>query len=121
MLAIVPPVIAFVAAGFEHSIANMYLLPIGLLIKHGAPASFWTQIAEQPGSFAALTPASMAANLLPVTIGNMIGGGVLVGGVYWFIYLRKGSGVDDVAPNGQPSLSQLKEHEPGGEETTWIT
>jgi formate/nitrite transporter len=67
VLAVVPPVSAFVAAGFEHSVANMYFVPLGLLISGLDPA------------FAAV----------PVTIGNVIGGAVLVGLVYWFVYLRR--------------------------------
>ena len=89
VLAVVPPITAFVAAGFEHSIANMYFLPIGLLIKTWAAPDFWQMIAAAPGDFSALTLTGALANLIPVTIGNIIGGGVLVGGVYWFVYLRK--------------------------------
>lgn len=88
ILAIVPPITAFVAAGFEHSIANMYFLPFGLAIKGFAPDSFWTAIGQMPEGFAALDYAALATNLIPVTIGNVIGGGVLVGAVYWFVYLR---------------------------------
>ncbi len=85
VLAIIFPITAFVAAGFEHSVANMYLIPIGLLIKHFDPA-----FASQAGvSVANLTVGNMLlANLLPVTIGNVIGGAGLVGLVYWSIYLR---------------------------------
>ncbi|MDA0231136.1 MAG: formate/nitrite transporter family protein, partial [Proteobacteria bacterium] len=86
--AIVPPVAAFVAGGFEHSIANMYFLPLGLMIKAGAPDSFWADIAATPADYGALTISSVILNLIPVTIGNVIGGGLLVGAVYWFIYLR---------------------------------
>jgi len=89
ILAIVPPVAAFVAAGFEHSIANMYFLPAGLLIKAFAPATFWTAIGAAPEDFAGLTVAGAVANLVPVTLGNIVGGGLLVGGVYWFAYLRR--------------------------------
>lgn len=89
VLAIVPPIAAFVAAGFEHSVANMYLLPFALLIKSGAPASFWGAIGSSPEIYGNLTWAAAAANLLPVTIGNMIGGTLLVGGVYWFVYLYR--------------------------------
>ena len=87
--AIVPPVAAFVAAGFEHSIANMYFLPVALLVKGGAGADFWSAIAATPGDYAGLTLAAAIANLVPVTIGNIIGGGVFVGAVYWFVYLRQ--------------------------------
>ncbi|MFQ5937199.1 MAG: formate/nitrite transporter family protein [Acidiferrobacterales bacterium] len=89
VVAVVPPITAFVAAGFEHSIANMYFLPIGLMIKAWAPSAFWQSIVAAPGDFAGLTVAATVANLVPVTIGNIIGGGLLVGTVYWFVYLRK--------------------------------
>jgi len=88
ILVIVPPVSAFVAAGFEHSVANMYLLPFGLLIRDWAPSSFWVSIDSSPAAFDGITWAGLALNLVPVTIGNVIGGGVLVGAVYWFVYLR---------------------------------
>jgi formate/nitrite transporter len=88
ILVIVPPVSTFVAAGFEHSVANMYLLPFGLLIRDWAPSSFWLSIDSNPAAFDGITWAALALNLVPVTIGNVIGGGVLVGAVYWFVYLR---------------------------------
>jgi formate/nitrite transporter len=88
ILAIVPPIAAFVAAGFEHSVANMYLIPYGILIRNFAPPDFWAGIGAAPDQFPALTLGGMSANLVPVTIGNVIGGGVLVGAVYWFAYLR---------------------------------
>jgi formate/nitrite transporter len=88
ILAIVPPITAFVAAGFEHSVANMYFLPAGLFIKAWASDSFWSAIGRLPADYPALTWAGFAYNLVPVTIGNLIGGAVLVGIVYWFIYLR---------------------------------
>ena len=86
--AIVPPIAAFVAGGFEHSIAYMYLLPLGLMIKSGDGDGFWADIAAQSTDYGGLTVASVILNLVPVTIGNVIGGGVLVGAVYWFVYLR---------------------------------
>jgi formate transporter len=86
---IVPPIAAFVASGFEHSIANAYFLPVGLFIKAGAPDSFWKAIGKAPEDFADLTWTHfLIGNLLPVTIGNIIGGSVMVAAVYWFIYLR---------------------------------
>ncbi len=78
ILAIVPPVTAFVASGFEHSIANMFFVPMGMLAEHTAGGSHF---ANQWGSF-------FTANLLPVSIGNIIGGALLVGAVYWFVYLK---------------------------------
>lgn len=68
----------------------MYLLPFGLLIKDWAPSSFWLSIGKSPAAFDNLTWIALVENLGPVTIGNVIGGGVLVGAVYWFVYLRKG-------------------------------
>jgi formate/nitrite transporter len=88
VLAIVPPVAAFSAAGFEHSIANMYLLSFALLTKFAAPAVFWEAIARTPLAFPHLGLLASLTNLLWVTVGNMIGG-MLVGITYWFIYLRK--------------------------------
>ena len=89
ILAIIFPITAFVAAGFEHSVANMYFIPIGLLIKTYAPAGFWSQVGVTAADYPELTWGNFfVANLLPVTIGNIVGGAVMVGLVYWFIYLR---------------------------------
>ena len=89
IFAIVPPITAFVAAGFEHCIANIYYIPMGLFIKAGAPESFWASIGKSAADFPQLTWGNfLVVNLIPVTIGNIIGGSVMVGAVYWFIYLR---------------------------------
>jgi formate/nitrite transporter len=89
ILAIVPPIAAFVAIGFEHSVANMYFIPEAIAIRTWAPAGFWATIDRAPADFSNLTVESfLFRNLLPVTIGNVIGGAVLVGVVYWFVYLR---------------------------------
>jgi formate transporter FocA len=90
ILSIIFPITAFVAAGFEHSVANMYFIPIGLLVKDGAPPAFWQAIGKTAADFPNLTWGNFfLANLLPVTIGNIIGGSVMVGLFYWFIYIRK--------------------------------
>jgi len=90
ILAIIFPISAFVAAGFEHSVANMYFVPTGILIRQAAPAAFWGGISKAATDFGDLTWGNfLAHNLLPVTIGNIIGGAVMVGVVYWVIYLRK--------------------------------
>ncbi|MBI3761977.1 MAG: formate/nitrite transporter family protein [Chloroflexi bacterium] len=87
IVAVVFPITAFVAAGFEHSIANMYFIPIALLIK--SDAAFLASLGKSAGDYAGLTWAAFfVKNLLPVTLGNIVGGAVLVGAVYWFIYLR---------------------------------
>ena len=70
ILAILFPISAFVALGFEHSVANMYLIPIGMMAGAG------------------FDPMGLIGNLVPVTLGNVIGGGVLVALVYWLVYLR---------------------------------
>jgi formate/nitrite transporter len=80
-VAILLPISAFVAAGFEHSIANMYFFPLALLLK-------WHGLALPPGG-EAITVAGMFLNLLPVIAGNIVGGSVLVALVYWVIYLRR--------------------------------
>jgi formate/nitrite transporter len=74
ILAIVFPIAAFVALGFEHSVANLYLLPIGDLAAGRA-----------------IDAGALLRNLVPVTLGNIIGGGVLVALVYWAAYLRPGA------------------------------
>jgi formate transporter len=88
ILAIIPPITAFVAAGFEHSIANMYFIPIGILLRDHPLV---LQVAGQSLELLPhLTWASfLVSNLLPVTLGNVFGGTVMVAGVYWFVYLRR--------------------------------
>ncbi len=96
ILSIIFPISAFVAAGFEHSVANMYFIPLGILIKDYASSSFWQLDAlakasppVTPDTFAGLTWSNfLVNNLIPVTFGNIIGGALLVGMVYWFAYLR---------------------------------
>ena len=86
ILAVVPPIAAFVALGFEHSVANMYFIPEALLIKTD---DAWIQRASGLPELSNLTwDGFLLDNLLPVTIGNVIGGGIMVGAVYWFVYLR---------------------------------
>jgi len=74
ILAIVFPITAFVACGFEHSVANMYFLPIGVALAAGTSAP--------------LSVADAVSNLALVTLGNVLGGTVLVALVYWSVYLR---------------------------------
>jgi formate transporter len=86
---IIFPITAFVAAGFEHSIANMYFVPIGLFIKAFDPAF----VASTGLALPNLTwSAFLLNNLIPVTIGNIIGGTLFVAAMYWIIFLRNKSG-----------------------------
>ena len=73
------PVVVFVLCGYEHSVANMYFVPAGIFASgaYGIEAEGLNW-----GNF-------LLHNLLPVTIGNIIGGGLIVGCGYWFCYLRK--------------------------------
>jgi len=90
ILSIIFPITAFVAAGFEHSVANMYFIPLALMVKNGGGPAFFEMIHKSSADFAHLTWGNFfTANLLPVTIGNIIGGAIMVGLVYWFVYLRK--------------------------------
>lgn len=86
ILSVLFPIAAFVAAGFEHSVANMYFIPLGLMIKAGYPT---LHAGLSLPDVTHLTWTSFLVSLVPVTIGNIVGGSVLVGGVYWFVYLRK--------------------------------
>jgi formate transporter len=87
ILAIVPPIAAFVASGFEHSVANMYFIPYGLFVK--ANSAFVGSTAGLPDLSHLTWGRFIADNLVPVTIGNIVGGGLMVGAIYWFVYLRK--------------------------------
>jgi formate transporter len=90
ILAIIPPIATFVAAGFEHSIANMYFIPLALFVKGSGDTAFFQAIGKTAADFPHLTWGNFfAANLIPVTIGNIIGGALMVGMIYWFVYLRK--------------------------------
>lgn len=78
-VAIVFPITCFVAAGFEHSIANMYFIPVAMLLQ-------WTGTVSE--AWPAITVGGFVRNLVPVILGNLVGGSVLVGLVYWLVYLR---------------------------------
>ena len=82
MLAVVFPISAFVAAGFEHCVANMYFIPLGLFLKLGGLEANDVDTTQLDWS-------GFAANLLPVTLGNIVGGSVMVAAVYYTIYGRK--------------------------------
>lgn len=89
MAACLFPVGLFISCGFEHSVANMYMIPIGILCRQMAPPEMAAALSAHPHLGELLTWSNFfIKNLLPVTIGNILGGGVLVGMWNWFIYLR---------------------------------
>jgi formate transporter len=89
ILAVIFPITAFVAAGFEHSVANMYFLPAGLAIKEWGSDEFYATSGVASSDYPDLTVGdAIVHNLIPVTIGNAIGGAIMVGLVYWLIYAR---------------------------------
>jgi formate/nitrite transporter len=88
-IAIVFPISAFVAAGFEHSIANMYFFPLAEMLKAAA---------GQPVGFAWLWQ-----NLVPVIAGNLVGGSVLVALVYYVIYRRGARDTSSLEPSRKAS------------------
>lgn len=88
VLAILFPIMAFVASGFEHSVANMFFIPMGLVLKGQATV---VSTAGLTGALSNLTIGKMIIrNLVPVTIGNIIGGAFFVATLYWIVYIRKG-------------------------------
>ncbi|MCE9583833.1 MAG: formate/nitrite transporter family protein [Planctomycetes bacterium] len=86
VLSIIFPITAFVALGFEHSVANMYFIPLGMMLKSEplvVQAGGWSgQVLDAVGW------GGLFRNLLPVTLGNVVGGGLMVAGIYGFVYLR---------------------------------
>ncbi|MFI7547989.1 formate transporter FocA [Actinoplanes sp. NPDC049599] len=89
ILAVTMPVALFVSTGFEHSVANMFMIPLGLLIKDNAGADFWGGAGLVKDDFADLTWSHFFLhNLAPVTLGNIVGGGIMIGIFYWTIFRR---------------------------------
>lgn len=86
ILAIVFPITAFVAAGFEHCVANMFFIPYGLMIEYWAPDSFY----QLEGIVRTnISVSHFLANLLSVSAGNWLGGALFVGGIYWTIFRER--------------------------------
>ena len=85
ILAIIFPITGFVAMGFEHSIANMYFIPAGIVAQTNPDIM---QLIDASVDLSNLNTSGFINNLLPVTLGNIVGGSVFVGLIYWFIYLR---------------------------------
>lgn len=88
-LVILLPIAMFVASGFEHSIANMFLIPLGILIQNFASPEFWAMTGHTASEFSDLTMTNFVNNnLVPVTIGNILGGSLLVGMTNWLVYRK---------------------------------
>lgn len=85
ILALIPPVAAFYALGLEHAIAVMFYLPTAEVMNQIGGEAFWSLLDAEP---LVISPVGFAALLTVVTLGNVLGGGVLVALMYWFIYLR---------------------------------
>ncbi|MBE3876399.1 formate transporter FocA [Vibrio parahaemolyticus] len=105
------PVAMFVSSGFEHCVANMFMVPLGIVIANFAPESFWASVGVPASQYADLNVAHfISANLIPVTFGNIVGGAVLVGLANWCIYRRpelKAANVSSITNTTQ--LSSVKE------------
>lgn len=87
ILAVTMPIALFVASGFEHSVANMFMIPLGILIKDFGGSEFFAGAGLDVAQFGDLTWANfLMDNLLPVTLGNIVGGGVMIGILYWTIF-----------------------------------
>ncbi|MCK4411268.1 formate/nitrite transporter family protein, partial [Candidatus Bipolaricaulota bacterium] len=80
------PIMAFVSSGFEHSVANMFFIPMGLALKGQAAVVTVAGLTEK---LSHLTVGGMVINLIPVTLGNIVGGAFFVATLYWVVYLRK--------------------------------
>ena len=111
VFAIIFPITAFVACGFEHSIANMYFIPMGIALSDKAEVLKAAGLAAN--QVTNLSIMGFVNNLVPVTIGNIVGG-TLVGGIYWFAYLRKERAADMMAarPWLQTIMSRRLEPQP---------
>ncbi|PNH99161.1 formate transporter FocA [Vibrio diazotrophicus] len=89
VMVLVLPVAMFVSSGFEHCIANMFQVPMAIGIKNFAPEDFWQMTGANIADYADLNMMDFIINnLIPVTLGNVVGGGVFVGMWYWLIYLK---------------------------------
>jgi formate/nitrite transporter len=89
ILGIFFPIWLFIASGFEHSIANMYYIPAGMLAARDASFAALSRLSA--AQTARLNPSGfLVGNLLPVTLGNIVGGGVFVGMLYWAVYGKRG-------------------------------
>jgi len=98
------PITAFVASGFEHSVANMFFVPMGIMLR-GVPSL----VAQSNMNLGNLTWGNfLIRNLLPVTLGNLIGGGFFVATLYWYVYLRPEVRAVDMIAQLNPEIGEEK-------------
>lgn len=81
------PVMLFVLSGYEHCVANMYFIPIGIIAKYNSGLAAASNLSAE--QLAGLNWSGLIGNLIPATIGNIIGGALIIGGIYWYIYIKK--------------------------------
>ena len=94
ILGIFCPIWLFITSGFEHSVANMYYVPAGIMAKSNSAWAAASSLSDE--ALSALTwPAFFINNLIPVTLGNIVGGMIFVGMAYWFAFLRQGKTVPE--------------------------
>jgi len=111
MAAIMFPVMAFVASGFEHSIANMYFVPLGIALKANPEMVATLEAAGLTGLANLNWGTFLWVNLLPVTIGNIVGGTIFVGSAYWYVFRKKEAATArafSVVPGRVPSAARAE-------------
>lgn len=109
IIAIIFPITAFVTLGFEHSVANMFFIPYAMALTKTPEFMSNPIMAEALHKFSPsifTTQNFLLANLLPVTLGNIVGGSVMVGCVYWMVYLR-----DNTSAPMEPAESIVEQYE----------
>src|SRR5699024_2161565 len=111
ILGVAGPIALFVASGFEHSVAKMFILPMGLIIKYGAGDAFWageaiTAAGVDVDSFAAITVGAVLwANLVPAIRGDIVGGAAFLGPSFWSASRR-----DDIKAQEQAARAEDSQH-----------
>ncbi|KHD05791.1 hypothetical protein PN36_03735 [Candidatus Thiomargarita nelsonii] len=84
------PVMAFIASGFEHCVANMFIIPAGLVAMTDPTIANVVMENHPAWDLSSLNLyAFFVHNLIPVTLGNIVSGAVLVGGIYWYLYVKE--------------------------------
>jgi formate/nitrite transporter len=90
LMVFILPITAFAAQGFEHCVANMYFLPIGMMVKTYAIPAMWSNLSKNPDiDYPAVAVGQCVIyNFIPATLGNYSGAIFFIGFIYWYLYLR---------------------------------